>query len=133
MERAGEYITIKRNFIYFVYEKGTHRGYYVSARNWARARSLGKNKLLLTDKEIRFTACREKTGKFKHQKVVTSLPEGILTMQQLADLKLCWWNCPSCGGDNFRINGLEDQFTCQDCGSWAKIIYPKAGEKHDMS
>lgn len=120
------------NKVYFFQEKsGDYGGVYVAASSWKAARNIAITDELICDHvdnpitDVAGHICREAyfgKGKGKRKLYLTEF-EGILSIQQICDLGLAWWECEECGRSNFEILNDEQNFKCRDCGLEDNVPY----------
>jgi hypothetical protein len=112
------------NKAYFFTEKsGDYGGVYVAAKTWKEARNIAISDKLISDHvdnpiiEVEGHLCR------KNKQPIKTEIEGILSMQQICDLGLAWWECEKCGYSNFEIIDCDQNFKCKDCGFIDNVPY----------
>lgn len=118
------------NKVYFCNEEDVDFGYYIAADNEEKAIDIFYNSRLFDrslPKELIETFSQRKhytSGEWDGTgKVVTTDCEGILSVKQLGDLGLLWFQCAMCGDDDFEfVDGVEN-YRCKKCGHTDQVPY----------
>jgi hypothetical protein len=121
----------KINKVYFFSEKsGDYGGVYVAALNWKTARNIAITDPLILDHadnlitDVEGHICHEPYfSKGKQRKQYLTEFEGILSIQQICDVGVAWWECEECGGENLEIIDDGQKFKCRDCGFIDNVPY----------
>lgn len=114
------------NKVYFFIADADHGGVYIAAKNFKEAKLIAINHELITEYcddpyiDVRGHICRNRGN----NKPVTTDFEGELTMKEIFQLRLAWWECPECGSNDFEvIDKCEECYRCKDCRYEEAIPY----------
>lgn len=104
------------NKIYFFHDE-EGRGVYVGAKTWKEGRLYALLDELFDSMDNKFIDIRGYTV----SKVLTEI-EGIISIKQLAELNLLWFECYNCDSSNIEI--INDfKYKCRECNLEFNIPY----------
>lgn len=115
------------NKIYCFTASEDHGWVYVAAKTWKEARNLA-----LWDEAI---ADHMESLIDVHGHIIknhTTEASGILSVQEICDAGLAWWNCDGsipdhpeewCGSEDFEIYDNNQAWKCRECGHTGSIPY----------
>ena len=93
---------------------------FVSAKNRKEAREYALADELFTEGDYEFNDIRVKWS--GHRSI--DEPDGVLTIEQILENQLNWWDCEDCACLVFEY--FDDEYCkCSDCGN--KVLIPYAG------
>ena len=116
------------NKIYFFKVKELCGGVYVAARSWKEARKIARKNEMVSEYIEEFIDIEGRLERFYGKPVFIDY-EGVLSIEQIIDIGIAWWECSECDSRDIQLvkgndkNVPEDEYKCNECGHIGYVPY----------